>query len=170
MTVRNQIFKFKQSLASKLITGLGLGLRLGLITGMLLLENNPARAQLAGNLTVEIENLRDRQGQICYNLFQNSSGFPSDKEKAIKTDCIEISDQPLELKFSSLPYGNYAISLYHDRNGDSTLNRAAFGMPAEGYGFSNNPKVLTGPANFGQSMFILAGRNTNIKVNLTYPN
>jgi uncharacterized protein (DUF2141 family) len=143
---------------------------LGLIAGSGLLWSSQAKAQLIGNLTVKVDNLRDRQGQVCFNLFKTSDGFPSDRQKAVKTDCIKISDQPLEIKLNSLPYGNYAISLYHDRNGDRTLNRAAFGMPSEGYGFSNNPSALTGPANFGQSMFILAGRNTNVKVNLFYPN
>ncbi|AFY71281.1 Protein of unknown function DUF2141 [Thalassoporum mexicanum PCC 7367] len=168
MTVRNRISQLQPHFsinAINTIAAIGLGLA---YAGVGLFSPAPASAQLAGNLTVEIDNLRDRQGQVCFNLFRTSDGFPSDKQKAVKTDCIEIADEPLEIKLTSLPYGNYAISLYHDRNADNTLNRAAFGMPSEGYGFSNNPRALTGPANFGQSMFILAGRNTNIKVKLTY--
>jgi uncharacterized protein (DUF2141 family) len=34
--------------------------------------------------------------------------------------------------------GDYALAVYHDENDDHDFNRTALGLPAEGYGFSND--------------------------------
>ena len=37
-----------------------------------------------------------------------------------------------------VPIGEYAITLYHDENGNEKLDKNVFGIPKERYGFSNN--------------------------------
>jgi uncharacterized protein (DUF2141 family) len=56
---------------------------------------------------------------------------------------------------------------YHDENGDEKLN-PRFGMfPAEGYGLSNNPKVI-GPPKFADSAFEVSGAETAVSITTTY--
>lgn len=71
--------------------------------------------------------------------------------------------------FENLPYGNYAIAIYHDRNADQRLNRGLFGMPEEGYGFSNDAPANFGPADFEDAVFVLEGTDTAIQIKMRYP-
>jgi uncharacterized protein (DUF2141 family) len=43
-----------------------------------------------------------------------------------------------------LPQGSYAVAIYHDRDGDRDFDRTLVGLPAEGFGFSNDPETKTG--------------------------
>lgn len=129
-----------------------------------------AEAQYRGDLAVQVEGLKNQKGLLCYKLFSGSQGFPDSNEKAIKKDCIKIPEEPMQLTFKNLAAGSYAVAVFHDTNSDRKLNRNSAGMPLEGYGFSNNPVVKTGPPKFGQAVFLVAGPNTNIRIQMKYGN
>ena len=54
----------------------------------------------------------------------------------------------MKIRFEEIPAGEYAISIFHDENKDTKLNKNFFGIPTEDYGFSNNPKIRFGPPSF----------------------
>lgn len=124
-------------------------------------------------LAVEISGLNEPQGQVCLNLFDGRGGFPSDRDEALETLCL---DTPAELSedlllvatFEDLTPGSYAVSVFHDANSDNEFNRNFIGMPAEGFGFSRNPSVLTGPPDFGEAVVLVAGAETRIEIELSY--
>jgi len=133
----------------------------------------PALAQgLTGTLQVEISGLRDREGDVCLNLFERADGFPNDRDKAKGRQCLTLADQPedapIVITFEDLPVGSYAVSVFHDRNQDGILNRGEFGIPSEGFGFSNNAPIgRSGPPKFGNAMVLVAGA-TPITVQIRY--
>ena len=45
-----------------------------------------------------------------------------------------------------LPFGYYAVKLYHDENQNKKLDKNFFGIPTEGYGFSNDPSSIGVPS------------------------
>lgn len=130
----------------------------------------PAYGQLEHTqLSVEISGVNQPQGQVCLNLFDSSDGFPSNRDAALQTVCIEtVENLPLVAIFEDLPPGSYAVSVFHDANNDNKFNRNFVGMPAEGFGFSRNPDALTGPPAFGDAVFLVAGAETKIEVELSY--
>lgn len=138
--------------------------------GAVMLLNQPAQADLAltGDLSVAIEGLQNRQGVVCLKIFSGRQGFPSENINVADQACVAIDTTPLTVTFDDLAFGNYAIALYHDRNGDGQLNRGAFGIPVEGFGFSNNPTIHTGPAEFEEAMFLWAGAQTAITIQMQY--
>jgi uncharacterized protein (DUF2141 family) len=128
-------------------------------------------AAFNGNLTVQVDGLRNQRGQLCIKLFSSSRGFPEGSESSGKRQCSKITNNSMTFTFNNLPSGNYAVAVFHDSNGDNKLNRNSLGMPTEGYGFSNNPAYSrTGPPKYGEATFLLAGSNTNIKIQLKYAN
>lgn len=133
----------------------------------LVLADN-ARADLKGNLIVEVDSLNNQKGEVCFKLFSGSRGFPDGNENAIKRQCVKIANNSLIITLNNIPSGSYAVSVFHDQNGDRKLNRNSLGMPTEGYGFSNNPVVSRGVPNYGQCVFLVAGANTSIKINMKY--
>ena len=56
----------------------------------------------------------------------------------------------------------------HDENGDRQFNMNAFGMPTEGYGFSNDAAALFAPPDFKSAAFTYNGKNLYIVINIRY--
>ncbi|MEH2068698.1 MAG: DUF2141 domain-containing protein [Nostoc sp.] len=127
-----------------------------------------AKADYNGKLTVEIDGLKNKQGQVCASIFANSQGFPNQRDRVLQGQCIKITDTPLLITFENLKAGNYAVAVIHDRNSDRTLNRNILGIPIEGFGFSRNPEITTSAPKFSQAAFLVAGPNTNIQIQLKY--
>ncbi len=127
-----------------------------------------ARADSTSNLTIDVAGIKKQSGKICASLFSESKGFPSDSKKALQSECIEVAETPQKLIFKNLKPDNYAVALFHDANGDGKLNSNSFGMPTEGFGFSKNPLVLTGPPKFNDSAVAVEGVNTDIEIELKY--
>lgn len=132
--------------------------------------------QSTGQLTVVVDGLQTADGRVCIKIFANGQGFPNGEEGVVRRECLAIAppapDQigvPFTATFTDLPAGSYAIALYHDLNGDQQLNRGPFGIPSEGYGFSNNPASRTGPPNFGEASVLVVGSNTTIQIQLRNP-
>jgi len=127
-----------------------------------------ANANFNGKLTVKIDGLKNKEGQVCANIFTSSKGFPSDRDRVLQKQCVKISDTPLLITFKNLKAGSYAVAIIHDQNNDGTLNSNRLGIPSEGFGFSSNPEVRTSAPKFGEAAFLVAGPNTNIQVQLKY--
>lgn len=127
-----------------------------------------AQANLKGNLTVEVNGLRNQTGLLCIKVFNGSQGFPDGNAKALKQDCVKITESPMKFNYRGFPAGSYAVAVFHDANGDRKLNRNSAGMPTEGYGFSKNPVVNAGPPKFGQAVFLIAGPNTKVNIQMKY--
>ncbi len=141
-----------------------------------LLVSAVARAQLMGNITVEVQGLRTQEGNICFKIFNGSQGFPNNNDRAVRRECVVIAqnlpkepNQPFTRTFEKLEPGTYAIAIYHDSNGDEQLNRGALGMPTEGYGFSNNAAAVTGPPDYAEAVFVVVGSDTTIPIRMQYP-
>ncbi len=122
----------------------------------------------SSTLTVEIDGLKSRQGQICLSVFASSQGFPSSSSNAVQNQCVPVTKKSLLVTFRNLKPGSYAVSALHDTKGDQKIHRNILGIPTEGFGFSSNPTILTGPPKFGDSAFLVVGPNTNIQIQLIY--
>ncbi|MEA5616515.1 DUF2141 domain-containing protein [Cronbergia sp. UHCC 0137] len=146
---------------------LGLMVLLPVLGNLVFLANTRANI-INSNLTVEVDGLKNQTGQICFTIFSDSEGFPDNDKNALQAQCVKITETPQKLDFSDLKPGNYAIALIHDANEDGILNRNSFGIPTEGFGFSNNPTILTGPPKFNDSAVLVVGPNTNIQIKLQY--
>jgi uncharacterized protein (DUF2141 family) len=62
--------------------------------------------------------------------------------------------------------GFYAIAVYHDVNADSDFNRTIIGLPAEDFGFSNDPSTATGLPAFRAVRFRVAPGDNTISIML----
>ena len=119
-------------------------------------------------LTIEINGLKNRNGQVCLSLFANGQGFPDQGANALQKKCVSITETPLLVSFDGLQSGNYAVSVLHDVNADGKANRNFLGIPTEGFGFSNNPRVRFSAPNFDETAVAVAGTATNIQIRLQY--
>lgn len=61
---------------------------------------------------------------------------------------------------STSPEVRLAVTAFHDANGNGELDKNAFGIPTEKYGFSKNPAPGFGPPSFEQSAIPLSQWNS----------
>ncbi|WP_013322416.1 DUF2141 domain-containing protein [Gloeothece verrucosa] len=142
------------------------GLLLAMVSSGLFIVKAQANAKTELNIT--IDGLKSLKGQVCISVFSSSKGFPSSKNQAVQARCLGVTGASETISFENLDPGSYAVAVIHDANIDGKLNRNLLGIPIEGFGFSNNPKILTGPPKFGESAIIVSGQQTNIRIQLKY--
>lgn len=119
-------------------------------------------------LTLELIDLRNRQGVICIVLFDSPEGFPSASDRAIRSGCFSIDQIPCQLQFENLPFGWYAAAVHHDENMDGKLNCNALGIPKEGIGFSGNPRIWKGAPPFQKAAFEFTPDSTLMSITMKY--
>jgi uncharacterized protein (DUF2141 family) len=121
-----------------------------------------------GNLTVAVNGLKNQKGQVCLTVFSSSRGFPFSSDRAVAVQCVKPVGNRSTATFRNLKAGSYAVAVIHDINNDKVVNTNGIGIPTEGFGFSRNPRILTGPPKFGDSSVLVAGADTEIEVKLQY--
>lgn len=121
-------------------------------------------------LTIRVTGVRNHKGRIALALFQGEAGFPGDASKAVRLQQAEIEAQTQSAQFvlQGVPYGQYAISVFHDENMNGKLDKNFVGAPKEGYGASNNPRKRMGPPPFDEAKFSLNQPSQSIEIKLMY--
>ena len=65
--------------------------------------------------------------------------------------------------------GVYGLAVYHDEDGNRKFKRSTFGLPAEGYAFSNNASTFLGMPSFSSVRLPVPRSGTETSVKLKYP-
>jgi len=121
----------------------------------------------ANNIKVEVTNIINQTGQISIGLYNKDDSTFSDMSQYYKGKYLDISGTKITYTFQNIPNGIYAISVIHDENNNRELDKNFFGIPTEGYGFSNNVRPTFRSANFQESKFELSSDKT-IVIHLGY--
>jgi len=114
-------------------------------------------------IRIEINRLRNNNGHVLVSLFREGVGFPDKPENAIRKAKLSVSNKQAWVLFTDLPAGNYAVAILHDENDDQKMNKTMLGLPAEGYGFSNNVMGAFGPPSWSRARFRYAGNTITIQ-------
>ena len=116
-----------------------------------------------GQLDIKITNIGNASGIIHVSLQNSPEGWLS-MEPDVKTflDVAQktTSTDDIVISVEGLPAGDYAISLFHDLNGNLDLDTNFIGYPKEPYGFSG-PMGMMGPPKFEDAAVeVGTGKNT----------
>jgi len=122
---------------------------------------------LAGDLSLNIDGVRDNTGSVIGALYISKVTF-MDKTKAYQLFKVNAAPGQVKYVVHDLPAGQYAISVCHDTNNNGKMDKNFIGAPLEGFGFSNDPKVTTGPPEFEQAVFTYSGQNQTMSIKMTY--
>ena len=119
------------------------------------------------SLTVEFSNLRSSKGKVLIALFNQAEGFPKNSQRAAYSQKVSITNQKAQAVFTDLPPGTYAIACFQDENNNERLDTNFLGIPTEGFGFSNNPTVLTGAPGYDECRFEVSS-NQQLVIKVKY--
>ncbi|MBX2946792.1 MAG: DUF2141 domain-containing protein [Cyclobacteriaceae bacterium] len=110
-------------------------------------------------LKIVVQKVQPGQGRIRICLFDNEKDFLNRARQCIDVDAT--GETSVQTTFQQVENGTYAVVVYQDMNSNGKLDRNWMGLPAEPYGFSNNPSTLFGPPSFSKASFSLT-KSTSI--------
>lgn len=111
-------------------------------------------------VTVTITGLKSSKGNVMVEMVD-----ANDKVVAQKVE--RIGDKKSTIIIEGVKQGTYAIRFYHDENNNQKMDTGTFGIPTEGYGFSNNARGFMGPPDLEDMLFTVSG---NVKMTLKTKN
>ncbi len=90
------------------------------------------------SLKIKILNVIPDKGTVNIALF-DSTGFRQKSNPVVSKTVAAGNDSIVIVTMNKIPAGRYSIAVFQDTNSNNQLDRMAFGIPAEPFGFSNNP-------------------------------
>jgi len=126
-------------------------------------KQGPATAKL----TVQNVGMHSGKGQVAVTVFPDDpSRFLAHHGKLLRVR--PTAALPVTSACFWLPPGTYAVAVYHDENANQDFDRTRVGMPAEGFGFSNDAPTRFGLPSFDAVRFSLPASGRTIKVRMRY--
>ena len=101
-------------------------------------------------VTVVVPKVKSIKGTMMVCLVAEKSEYLKDCYKGAQTKVISAENTTT---FTDVPGGEYAVTIFHDKNEDEKLNTNFIGIPKEPYGFSNNPMAMFGPPSYEKCLF-----------------
>ncbi|KAA1193392.1 DUF2141 domain-containing protein [Pseudohalioglobus sediminis] len=121
---------------------------------LLLLVGINAAAQSV--LRVEVSGLNDVSGELHISVYDNEEAWlGDDKAAALAVDIDAAREGELVIAELLLAPGDYAVSIFYDKNGNGKLDTNFIGIPKEPVALSNNAKPSFGPPKYEDALFTL---------------
>ncbi len=118
----------------------------------------------AGDLTVNLKGVRAQTGLVKVAVVNSIEAWDG-KAAPVQADGAPPQGDTRSFVFKDLKPGSYAVMISHDENGNGKLDTNFIGMPVEGYGFSNNPKVMRKPT-WEEARFEVTDSGASVDVEL----
>lgn len=115
------------------------------------------------NIVVNVTNVSSNEGKIIIGLYDNEADF---LKKSFEGKRTEIKDNSCTVTFENIPEGTYAISLFHDENGNGKMDTNFMHIPKEDYGCSNNARGFMGPPKWKDAKFELKDKTITQHIEL----
>ena len=136
----------------------GLGLAAGLV----------ATPAVAGEVVITVTDLRSTKGVVRACMTTREDIFPKCIKDPSSHRTVVPAGEKVEIRFSGVKPGNYAIALLHDENDNGKADRALGMMPKEGYGFSRDAPVKMAPPNFKDAVFTQGEVTNRLTIKMRY--
>jgi uncharacterized protein (DUF2141 family) len=120
-------------------------------------------------LLVDVEGVRSNHGFVVANL------YGPDKRRFLEEHgWLAVWRDPARPGTDTmclyLPApGSYALVMFHDANANGDLDQGPFGIPIEGYGFSNNVRPFLMAPSLKSASFYAGPGDTRLQIRLHYP-
>jgi len=138
-------------------------LGLALVAGTLAAQ--PARA---GEVVITVTDLRSTKGVVRACMTTRSDIFPKCSKDPGSHRTVVPASGKVEIRFTGVKPGTYAIALLHDENDNGKADRAMGMMPKEGYGFSRDAPVKMAPPKFKDAVFVAGEGSQRITIKMRY--
>lgn len=127
------------------------------------LATSVCASTIANDLNVTFKHIEKHEGNLMVALYNSEANYQG-QGKPVQVAAIPALGEKVNYTFENLEGGTYAIKLFHDANSNGKMDTNMFGIPKEGYGFSNNVGKF-GEPEFAEAAFeVLSESNIEIIV------
>ena len=119
--------------------------------------------EASSKFTLKVEGLKEPKGEVRIAVFNSEDSYTKEPIYAI---VLTVDNNLIEWEVPDLPFGEYAIAVYHDKNKNGRLDTNLLGIPKENYGFSNNARGRFGPASWQDAKFEIQEKSTIHKIEI----
>lgn len=113
-------------------------------------------------IVVTVPNVTSSNGEVLFGLYDENTFM---KAGPIKSKKSKIVDGVAKVTFTDIPEGVFAISCFHDVNGNNQMDFEPNGMPKENYGVSNN-SMSFGPPQWGEAKFEVGAEDLQMEIRM----
>lgn len=119
-------------------------------------------------LSVQVSQLNSDAGEVTVTVYPSDARrFLAPRGKLLRVRVKTAA--PMTRVCFNLPGPDvYAVAIYHDANGNHDFDRNRLGMPAEGYGFSNDAPTRFGVPSFDAVRFAVKAGENALRVKMRY--
>lgn len=117
-------------------------------------------------LQVTFSNLREAKGNLYVAIYDQEGKFLKTNQMRSNKIMPITQKGSIKLSMGNFPPGKYAVSCFHDLNGNGKLDTNWAGIPSEPYGFSNNARPKFRAPKWAEAAFDLNGGGGMISVRL----
>ena len=129
-------------------------------------DTDPAAKNI---LTLEVRGVQESAGRMACALFWENKGFPRKHRRALRRTWVEVTGKTVSCVFKRTGLGEYAASVFLDKNGNGKLDTNAIGSPKEPWGVSQDAKSKRfGPPLYNDAKFDYEGGAVTIPITLKY--
>jgi len=122
-----------------------------------------ARVFGSATLQIEVTGVRNSKGVVHVDLCREAEFL---KDCPVQASAPALAGKTI-VTISNVQPGTYAVQAFHDENHNGKVDRALFGIPKEGVGFSNDAPIRLGPPKWKDAQFQL-GDDKGIAFKLRY--
>ncbi len=117
-------------------------------------------------LGISFTNIEHPSGSIYVGIYNCKPDFLKPEKACLKKIIPVSAAGSVDFDCTDLGPGTYAVSCFHDLNGNGKLDTNLFGIPTEPYGFSNNVRPKFRAPNWDETRFELKDGDQRISIRL----
>jgi uncharacterized protein (DUF2141 family) len=123
----------------------------------------------AVRLQVAVEGVRSSDGLIAVTLYADDPRRFLARRGSLYVGRVPARAGTTQVCIHLPGPGTYGLAVYHDADANRSFNRSGLGLPAEGYGFSNNAPAIFGLPSFRSVRLAVPRTNMGTAIRLRYP-
>lgn len=128
--------------------------------------DTPAKAVPMATLEVAVSHLASDEGVLVVALLDSPAQYEAGDSSFRSERAVPIHGGKARVVLSRVPYGTYAVKVFHDENSNGALDTNLVGFPKEGFGFSNDAMGRFGPPRFDEAAFRVDAPRHRIEITI----
>lgn len=135
-------------------------------SGIFLLSILSVKKDTAQTLILEVENIKVAKGHVWFGVYDSEQSFLNE-EKAVAIFGEAVTKEgKIQVEFDKIPFGTYAVAVFHDVNDNGTLDQTLIGIPKEPFAFSQSLKSKWRAPEYEEMKFDFRQTNQRLKFRL----
>ena len=124
--------------------------------------------QGANNVLIQMQGVRSSKGVLVAVLYGDKPDEFLKKGGRVGRERVPARSGSVALCLEAPRPGTYAVVVFHDENENGKFDRSWNGLPSEGFGVSNNPRVFLRAPTLSEAAFEVGAGQTVMKIELRY--